>query len=407
MSATCAVLLVASVCRSVLWHSVRVTHAHRSHPTSPQASPWGVRMMLAVVLVPLVAATVVGLVWLWPAAGEVRAPEGLAVDRAHATVVAVHGCGNGIPECLAATVQVTSGAGGVGRAEAMLPFGAQAPEVRPGDEVVLAYLGQAPPGQRYTFLDFDRTQPLLLLLGCFVIGVLALSRWRGLGALAGLGFSLLLLSFFALPALLAGSDPLPVALVTAATIMLVTLYLAHGFTTQTSVAMLGTLLALVFTGVLGTVFTSVGNFTGLMQEESGLLGAVAGQVDLRGLLLAGLVIGALGVLDDVTVTQASAVWELADSDVSATRSTLFMRAMRIGRSHVASTVNTLVLAYVGATLPLLLLFSAVDAPFGAVVGQEVVAQEVVRGLVGGLGIVAAVPITTAIATLAARPHNVR
>jgi uncharacterized membrane protein len=139
----------------------------------------------------------------------------------------------------------------------------------------------------------------------------------------------------------------------------------------------------------------------MVDEGSQYIATVASQVDLTGLLLAGLVIGALGVLDDVTVTQTWAVWELADADPEVTRTTLFRRAMRIGRSHVASTVNTLVLAYVGATLPLLLVFSALELPFGSAVSQEIVAQEVVRGLVGGLGIVAAVPVTTALAAVVA------
>jgi uncharacterized membrane protein len=384
----------------------RVSHtrSHRAHghPTTPRA----VRLLLGVILLPLVAATLAGLVWLWPD-GHVPSAENMAVDQADATVLDVHSCHNGIPQCQQATVQVTSGAGGPGRAEAMLPFGPLSPTLRPGDEVVVGHIPQAPPGQQYTFLDFDRTQPLLLLTGCFVAGVLLLSRWRGLGSLVGLGGSLLLICVFTLPALLQGSPPLPVAVVTASTIMIATLYLSHGFRVQTSVAMLGTLLALAITGLLGSLFTHLGHFTGLMQEQSGLLRAVAGQLDLSGLLLAGLVIGALGVLDDVTVTQAWAVWELADSDLQETRMGLFTRAMRIGRAHVASTVNTLVLAYVGATLPMLLLFSAVDLPFGAAVGQEVVAQEVVRGLVGGLGIIAAVPITTGIAALAARHRHSR
>jgi len=165
--------------------------------------------------------------------------------------------------------------------------------------------------------------------------------------------------------------------------------------------MLGTLVSLLVIGVIGWVFTGVGHFTGLVDEGSQYISGIAAQVDLHGLLLAGLVIGALGVLDDVTVTQTWAVWELADVDPEASARSLFVRAMRIGRSHAASTVNTLVLAYVGATLPLMLVFSALDLPFGIAVSQEVVAQEVVRGLVGGLGILAAVPVTTAIAALVA------
>ncbi len=376
-------------------------HSHRADSGLGPA-PRAVRIVLTVVLVPLVAATAVGLLLLWPSDTGVRTPQDFTVERAHATILDIHPCrGDVPPECLAATVEVTSGAGAPRRAEAMLLFGEQAPDFEAGQEILLGYTAQAPPGQRYAFIDFDRTDPLLLLLLVFVAGVLLLSRWRGIGSLVSLGFSLVLVTSFALPALLDGGPPLGIAIVTASTIMIVTLYLSHGFSTRTSVAMIGTLLSLVVIGVLGSVFTSMGDFTGLGNEESQFLGAVAGEIDFSGLLLAGLVIGALGVLDDVTVTQAAAVWELAEADTGASRASLFTRGMRVGRAHAASTVNTLVLAYVGATLPLLLVFSAIEVPFGVAVSQELVAQEVVRGLVGALGIVAAVPITTAIAALVA------
>jgi uncharacterized membrane protein len=379
-----------------------VTHAH-SHLVGNdlQRTPRHVRIILAAAIVPLIAATAAGLVNLWPSGDGAGVPPELAVQRAHATVLDVHPCRDQVQGCRAATVEVTRGPGAPGRAETLLPFGPQAPTVEPGDEVMLSYVAQAPPDERYSFQDFDRSDPLLALLALFVAGVLLLSRWRGIGALGSLAFSLVLLVVFTLPALIQGGPPLPIAVVTAATIMIVTLYLSHGFNTRTSVAMVGTLLSLVVIGVLGSVFTRVGRFTGLTDEGSQYIAAVATQVDLSGLLLAGLVIGALGVLDDVTVTQASAVWELADADPHASRASLFTRGMRIGRSHVASTVNTLVLAYVGATLPLLLVFSAIDLPFSSAVSQELVAQEIVRGLVGGLGIVAAVPITTALAAVVA------
>jgi uncharacterized membrane protein len=353
------------------------------------------------VIAPFVVATAVGLLQLWPDDDAARTPSEFATERAHATVVDVHGCPDRVEGCLAGTVELTSGPGAPGRAETLLPFGEQAPVVEEGDQVILSFVREAPPGERYSFQEFDRREPLSILVICFVAGVLLLSRWRGLGSLGSLAFSLVLLVTFTLPALMQGSPPLPVAVVTAATIMIVTLYLSHGFNARTSVAMVGTLLSLLVIGVLGSLFTRLGSFTGLSDEGSQFIAAIATQVDLRGLLLAGLVIGALGVLDDVTVTQASAVWELADADPYATRRSLFVRAMRIGRSHAASTVNTLALAYVGATLPLLLVFSALELPFGVAVSQELVAQEVVRGLVGGLGIIAAIPITTAAAAVVA------
>ena len=375
-------------------------HSHVAAPSLGRA-PDSLRLLLTLLIAPLVLATVVGLVVLWPDGDLEVSGAGTELERGTATVLDVHPCALDVEGCLAATVELRSGVGAPGEVEALLPYGPGAPEVAQGDEIVVAHAADAPEGERYSFQDFDRSTPLLTLLVVFAVAVLLLSRWRGLGSLLSLAFSLVLLVVFTLPAVMEGGPPLAVAVVTAAAIMISTLYLSHGFSARTSVAMLGTLAALVVIGVLGSVFTRLGSFTGLVDEGSQYISSIATQVDLRGLLLAGLVIGALGVLDDVTVTQTWAVWELADADPDATTRSLFVRAMRIGRSHVASTVNTLVLAYVGATLPLLLVFSALELPFSIAVSQEIVAQEVVRGLVGGLGIIAAVPVTTAIAALVA------
>ncbi len=375
-------------------------HSHGDHPSLGPA-PRQLKVLMALVVGPLVLATVLGLALLWPDGDlEVTGP-GVDVERGTAEVQDIGPCRQDVDGCELAQVQLLSGPGAPGAAEALLPYGSQAPEVDVGDRIIVSYAEQAPEGEQYAFQDFDRGRPLLVLVLLFAVGVLALSRWRGIGALASLAYSLVLIVVFTLPAIMEGSSPLAVAVVTAAAIMLVTLYLSHGFDVRTTVAMLGTLVSLVVIGGIGWIFTSVGHFTGLVDEGSQYISGIAAQVDLRGLLLAGLVIGALGVLDDVTVTQTWAVWELADVDPDASARSLFVRAMRIGRSHAASTVNTLVLAYVGATLPLMLVFSALSLPFGIAVSQEVVAQEVVRGLVGGLGILAAVPVTTGIAALVA------
>ena len=370
------------------------SHTHRVHLGR---APRRVRLGLTALLVPLLAATVVGLAWLWPSGEPAHDLPGMVSGHARGTVVEVDPCDDDVPDCVVGVVDVESGEGAPSRVRAFLPFGQQAPEVRAGDRIVMTYVDEAPADERYSFQSFDRTRPLGLLLGLFVAGVLLLSRVRGLGSLASLGLTLLMLVTFTLPALTSGASPLAVAMVTAATVMVVTLYLSHGFTVQTTVAMIGTLLALAVTGLLGSLFTKLGRFTGLGDEGSQYVAAINSEVQVGGLLLAGLVIGALGVLDDVTVTQTAAVWELADADPRASRSTLFLRAMRIGRSHVASTVNTLALAYVGTMLPLLLVFSTIALPFGVAISQELVAQEVVRALVGGIGIVLAVPVTTAVA----------
>lgn len=365
--------------------------------------PRHLQVIIGLLIGPLVLATVVGLAVLWPDGDLEIAGPGVDVRRGTAEVQDIGPCPRrqDVEGCRLARVELLSGPGAPGLAEALLPYGAAAPEVEAGDRIIVSFTEEAPEGEQYAFQDFDRGPPLLTLTILFAVAVLALSRWRGIGALASLAYSLVLIAVFTLPAIMEGSSPLAVAVVTAAAIMLVTLYLSHGFDIRSTVAMLGTLISLSVIGGIGWAFTGAGHFTGLVDEGSQYISGIAAQVDLRGLLLAGLVIGALGVLDDVTVTQTWAVWELADVDPDASTRTLFVRAMRIGRSHAASTVNTLVLAYVGATLPLMLVFSALELPFGIAVSQEIVAQEVVRGLVGGLGIIAAVPVTTGIAALVA------
>jgi uncharacterized membrane protein len=183
--------------------------------------------------------------------------------------------------------------------------------------------------------------------------------------------------------------------------MIVALYLGHGFNAMTSSALVGTLLALVLTGALGAVVTAASHFTGFSDESTQYLAALQGEINYEGLVLAALVIGSLGVLDDVTVTQAAAVWELKAADPTAPRRELFSAAMRIGRAHVAAAVNTLVLAYVSAMLPLLLFLTLISTSFNDALLSDGVAQEVARGLVGSLGIIAAVPITTLVAVLVA------
>jgi uncharacterized membrane protein len=175
------------------------------------------------------------------------------------------------------------------------------------------------------------------------------------------------------------------------------LYLAHGFGAMTSIALLGTLCSLALTLGLGVIFVELAHFSGLATEEAFLVDLGTSRVDLSGLILAGVIIGALGAIDDMTVTQASAVSELASAHPTATRGGLFRAGLRIGRDHVSSTVNTLFLAYVGASLPLMLLFVLSDQSPLFVANREFVATEIVRALVGSIGLVASVPLTTGLA----------
>jgi uncharacterized membrane protein len=255
------------------------------------------------------------------------------------------------------------------------------------------------PDTEYFFVDFDRRSPLMLLGILFAVVVIGLSRWRGLAALAGLFVTLLVLTQFVLPAILEGSDPLLVACVGGSAIMFLALYLAHGFGPATTTAVLGTLASLLLTGLLALLFVELSTFTGAGSEEAVFLQISQQQVNLQGLLLASIIIGTLGVLDDVTVTQSSAVWEIRRANPEMGPWDVYRSAIRIGRDHIASTVNTLVLAYAGASLPLLILFSISERTLGQILNTEIVAEEIVRTLVGSIGLVASVPITTGLAAV--------
>jgi uncharacterized membrane protein len=363
-----------------------------------------VRTLVLGLLVPLALLTVLGMVALWPGDDPPRVEGGQLVN---ATVVTTQACPDLPPDqCLQAEVLVTSGPDAGQTFLAGAPVGVGAPQVQAGDQVVLQSNIDAPRDQRYVVTDFQRGSALWVLAAVFAVAVVALARWRGVSALAGLVASLGILLVFVLPALLDGSPPIWVATVGASAIAMITMLMAHGPTLRTGVALLGVLASLLLTALLGLLVIEVGSFTGLADESSAFLQAFGAEVDPRGLLLAGLVIGALGVLDDVTITQTSAVAEIHAADPSTSRRQLLAAGLRVGRDHVAATVNTLVLAYAGAALPLLLLFLLSGSGLSQVITGELVAQEVVRTLVGAIGIVAAVPLTTALAAglLAAEPR---
>ncbi len=371
-------------------------HGHGSAPAPPR-----VRRLVAGALIPLAVLAVVAMIVLWPRHNH-KAHEGLGFDQATArgTVSSVlPGACKPTETCPVATVQVTKGPGTGSEISVDAPSGLGAPTLHAGDKVVLVHEPSAPKGAQYQITDFQRGPPLLILAALFTLIVLIAGRREGLAALAGLVVCFLVLIKFILPAILAGSSPLLVAVVGSAVIMFAVLYLTHGVNVCTSVAVLGTLGALTLTGLLGLIFTAVTDFTGLASEDAGMISGLYPDVDVRGLLLAGIIIGSLGVLDDVTVTQAMTVSELSRTAPHLSRIELYRSAARVGRAHIASTVNTLVLAYAGASLPLLLLFTAGGRSTTDVLGSELVATEIVRSAVGGIGIVAAVPLTTWLAVL--------
>jgi len=385
-------------------------HSHHHHPI---VVPVRTQRLLALALTPFLVATIVGLILLWPTGDADLGQRGFDASEVRASVIDVarKECAD-VPgqenfTCSEVTIRIEEGADSGESFTFEFTSGPKVRSIRTGDAVIVGTAPQpqaegppgAPPPPKYFFLDFDRRVPLLALAIVFAVVVMALSRWRGLAALAGLGVSLLVLVRFVLPAILEGSSPLPVAIVGGSTIMFLALYLAHGINAATTTAVLGTLASLFLTGLLALFFVDISVFTGAGSEEAAFLQISQQQVDLQGLLLASIIIGTLGVLDDVTVTQAAAVWELRRADPTYRVRELYRSAIRIGRDHIASTVNTLVLAYAGASLPLLILFSVSTRPLVQILNTETVAEEIVRTLVGSVGLVASVPITTALAAL--------
>jgi uncharacterized membrane protein len=279
------------------------------------------------------------------------------------------------------------------------PNGLEArPDFDVGDEVIVN-ISTDPDAGFVAVNDRYRVPTLAMLLGVFALAVTLVGGWRGVRSLLALALTLAVVVKLVVPLILAGWDPAPVAILAATGVTIATFLLTEGARRQTVAAALGTAISLTLVAVLASVFDMLSRFTPLRGSESaGFLISMGGtQLDLGGLVLAAVIFGALGVLDDVTVTQAATVQELHASDPSVRPLDLAGRAMNVGRSHIAATVNTLVLAYVGASLPLIVLFAAGRQDPLLIVSGEVVAVEVVRALVGSIGIVAAVPLTTVIA----------
>jgi len=370
-----------------------------------------VRRILVATVVPLFVATVLAAVVLWPRDGSPQTDGGADVPRYHGTVtrVVTEPCppaptpegGPSDGPCSTVDVRVEDGPSAGQQVQTPVPAGPGAPRVEVGDDVIMVELTDPtdPALSSWNIAEHQRGAPLLWLAVVFAAAIVAFGRWRGLAALAGLAASFAILLTFVLPGIAAGGSPLLVAVVGAALIMFVVLYLTHGVTAQTSVAVLGTLGSLILTGVLATIATAATHLTGFGSEDATTLSMFQADVDLHGLLLAGIIIGSLGVLDDVTVTQAATVTELANANPGLSRLQLYRAATRVGRAHIASTVNTIVLAYAGASLPLLLLLTADTRPITQILTSEFLAQEIVRSAVATLGLIAAVPLTTGLAAL--------
>lgn len=377
-------------------------------------------ILLAATVIPIAVATVIAVLALWP---NGDGPEDRSLDTTYGAAdarilggtiraVEVFPCGgpaeaNGDPDvqrelnCVRAQVELTEGPD-VGEVVPVdLPPETHRAGVTEDAPVRLLHTPNVGPdaADYYSFIDFERDVPLAILAIGYAAIVVAVARMRGLRALLGLGFAYLIIATYMLPALLEGKPAGLVGLSAASAIMFVALYLAHGLSARTTTALLGTMFGLAITVLLANWAAEAAKLSGMAHEDNYYLLQATDNLDLSQLVLCGIIIAGLGVLNDVTITQASAVWELYELSPGMTARRLFTGAMRIGRDHIASTVYTIAFAYAGAALPILLLIRLYERPVLTSLTSGELAEEVVRTLVGSIGLVLAIPITTAIAVL--------
>ncbi len=277
-----------------------------------------------------------------------------------------------------------------------LPLGAGEDRLlRVGQRVILTQVTQADGTSLYEVNDLYRLPATIAMIVVFFAVILVLSRGHGVAALGGLAFSIWLLIMFVVPQLAHGATPIVISAIATFLIAISSLLVAHGFTARSVVSLISTLITLVFAMLTALIFVQLTQLFGLGSDEGIELqyGALAA-INLRGLLLAGMLIGALGVLDDITTAQTAAIEELHRANPALTVRELYARGMSIGREHITSLVNTLALAYAGASLPMLLVFQLYQQPLWVTLNSEFVVEEVVRTIVGSMALAVAVPITT-------------
>lgn len=403
-------------------HGHSHSHGHGPIPIGPVAA----RVVIGLLTV-IGIASLVGLVVLWPDRVSVDVPtpfqsaDGSAVQSVNGTVLeqnpglcpspsagrvfsdAPLAAPAGGYECPSFVVSIDSGPNAGNRTLLEVSPGPGQPDLQPGDKIRLVRGIDTSGSAIYGFDDFQRTGSLLLVVAIFVIVIVVVAGLRGLRALIGLTLAFGVIVVFILPALLDDKPPVPVALVGGSLILYAVLYLAHGVNLRTSAALLGTLTSMVVAAIGSVMVIDGTGVTGLSEEQNTNIQTYLEHVSIIGLLLAGFIIGSLGVLNDVTITQASATFELAAANPDASRLDLFRGAMRVGRDHIASTVYTLMLAYAGGALPLLLLLSVAGRPLGDLLTGDAIATEIARSAVGGIALTLSVPLTTGIAAMLARP----
>lgn len=415
-------------------------HSPLAQPTTTTGAPDGPRRALAALLAVAGAATLVALAVLWPT-GPAPEPlpgftqsQAIAAETATGTVVR-HTTGS----CSAPDVGRTFDGEPRPATPAPVPLGTVAPAescelslveltsgpdegrntllstsglpgevaLSEGDNIVLAINPQDNPadGNHYTFLDMDRGASIWLWIAAAVALIALVGRVRGVLSLVGLAVTLLAVFGFLVPALLRGADPTAVAVTAGAAILFPVMFLVHGANWKTASALGGTLASLILAAGLGNLAVGASQLRGLGNEDNLLIHLYLPDVSVTGLLMAGFIVGALGVLNDVTIAQASTVRELYDASPSASPRAIAASAMRVGRDHIASMVYTLVLAYLGTALPLSMLLSVSNRPLSQALSSDVVATELLRSAVGAICLVLAVPITTAIAAYTVRSRG--
>lgn len=270
---------------------------------------------------------------------------------------------------------------------------------KPGDKVIIDFAQDADGNYIFFILDYVRRGPLLFLAGLFALAIILIGKWKGLRSLLSLGVSFAIIMYFIIPQILAGQNPLFIGILGSLAILLFLIYITEGFNKKSHLAVLSISISLLLTGGLAFLFSYFSRLTGTAQEDvMYLMGIGKGMVDFRGLLLVGILIGALGVLDDMVISQIEAVVQIKNANPKIKDKELLKKSFEIGRSHLGAIINTLFLAYVAVSLPFLLLFSAGStATFSQVINNELIATEIIRTLVGSIGIALALPISTIIA----------
>jgi uncharacterized membrane protein len=414
-------------------------HSEGSEPTlQALASRKRANWLLAAVLVPLGVLTVVAMLLMWPSGSRegisfsspYQAAPGVTFDTGRIQSVVVESC---TQTGQSDAGQTDTGSGQNGQSGgSQCTFAFTAPDkggdvvkvvinpdvamshgVDVGDSIRYLNLsavqgansGSGAPA--YVFVDFVRNIPIALLAVLYAAVVIAVARWRGFRALLGLVGAYFVLVSFILPGLVEGKPPLLLALVGSTVIMIGVLYFAHGFSARTSTALLGTIFGLGITALLAAWATDAANLAGVGNHDASTLVNMSPQISISGIILCGLIISGLGVLNDVTITQSSAVWELYELAPNTSARKLFSSAMRIGRDHIASTVYTIAFAYAGAALPILIIVMLYDRPLAEALTSAELSEEVIRTLVGSIGLVLAIPVTTLIAVLVVKATGMK